>query len=123
MDGTQAGRGGQSSVLGSGQAAPAASSLANRIQLPSIRRWVLYRMTEADARRANGQREQAIWRGGNECHKGDVYPMLIVRVFDAVPRPDSLVNGQVHLDGNDVLWVMSVKAGDDEGMFSWGVNA
>lgn len=39
---------------------------------------------------------------GNEAHAGDIYPMLIVRIWS-----ETCVNGQVFLDGNDSLWATS----------------
>jgi len=37
---------------------------------------------------------------GNEVHAGDVFPMMITRVWTS-----GMVNGQLFLDGNDTLWV------------------
>jgi hypothetical protein len=54
---------------------------------------------------------------GNEAHEGDVYPMLIVRVWGT--DPSSSVNGQVFLDGNDVFWATSRSVGDQPGTWSW----
>jgi hypothetical protein len=51
---------------------------------------------------------------GNRATEGDVYPMIIVRVWD---DDDSVVNGQVFLDGNDTLWVTSVSRGEGPGHF------
>lgn len=54
---------------------------------------------------------------GNDVHEGDTFPMLIVRVWG--PTAESAVNGQVFLDGNDVLWATSRTRGDQPGTFSW----
>ena len=54
---------------------------------------------------------------GNEAREGDVFPMLIVKVWGKTPT--SGVNGQVFLDGNDVLWATSVLAGEGPRTFSW----
>ena len=51
---------------------------------------------------------------GNEAHAGDVYPMLVVRVWSA-----GCVNGQCFLDGNDVLWVTSATYGDMPHQWQW----
>lgn len=98
--------------------------------IPALRRFVLYTLSAADAKQANGQRETAIWRRGNIAAEGDVYPMLIVRCWgvdepevDADKLAQQLVNGQVFLDGNDTLWVTSVKVGEGPGTFSWGDRA
>ncbi|MBK9029316.1 MAG: hypothetical protein IPN98_16545 [Propionivibrio sp.] len=46
--------------------------------------------------------------------------MLITRVWDyGTPNPDAMVNGQVFLDGNDCLWVTSVKVGEGPRTFAW----
>jgi len=86
--------------------------------IPTIGRIVNYVLTDGDAtainqRRTDAQdslamhrkyRTGAIIHIGNAAREGDIYPMLITRVWD-----DSLVNGQVFLDGNDTIWVTSVK--------------
>lgn len=51
---------------------------------------------------------------GNVAREGDVYPLLIVRVW-----PGDLVNGQLFLDGNDTLWVCSVYEGEGPRTFAW----
>lgn len=54
---------------------------------------------------------------GNMVAEGDVFPMMIVKVWetDDDKADDPAVNGQVFLDGNDVLWVTSVHVGDGPG--------
>jgi hypothetical protein len=54
---------------------------------------------------------------GNRVQEGESYPMLIVRVWGT--GPESKVNGQVHLDGNDVLWVASIHVGIEPGTYQW----
>lgn len=54
---------------------------------------------------------------GNNVYEGDVFPMLIVRVWGSTP--ESAVNGQVFLDGNDVFWATSRTVGEQNGQFSW----
>lgn len=51
---------------------------------------------------------------GNPVMPGDVQPMIIVEV-----SVDRLVNGQVFLDGNDVLWVTDVPEGSGVGTWAW----
>jgi len=88
---------------------------------PSIGRIVHYMLNETDAEQINRRRttgreiadriETDKWplgaqaHIGNQAKAGDVYPMLIVRVWgnDDV----SSVQGQVFLDGNDVFWATS----------------
>lgn len=54
---------------------------------------------------------------GNDVKEGDVFPMLIVRVWG--PTATSSVNGQVFLDGNDVFWALSRSVGTLPGTWSW----
>ena len=54
---------------------------------------------------------------GNEAHEGDVHPMIITKTWGDTPT--SAVNGQVMLDGNDVLWATSVSVGEGPHSFSW----
>ena len=71
---------------------------------PSIGRIVQFRITEHNAKQINHQRTQAghATKTGNVAREGDVYPLLIVRVWGG-----DLVNGQLFLDGNDSLWITS----------------
>lgn len=102
---------------------------------PSICRIVQYRLSADDAaqvmrRRTTGksiadrmQAENVTWPAGaqahigNEVKEGDTFPMLIVRVWGT--DETSSVNGQVFLDGTDVLWVTSVSAGEGPHTWSW----
>lgn len=99
--------------------------------IPSIGRIVYYRLTESDARRVAKRRADgrgaagiaaensgAIVHHGNPVSEGDVYPLVITRVFDDEPTERSVVNGQVLLDGNDTLWVTSRSQGDGLGNWS-----
>lgn len=54
---------------------------------------------------------------GNDAKEGDVFPMLITKVWGDTPT--SAVNGQAFLDGNDVLWVTSAAVGEGPRTFSW----
>ncbi len=58
---------------------------------------------------------------GNEAQEGQVFPMLITRVWGETP--ESAVNGQLFLDGNDVLWITSTTAGDGPRQFTWPTRA
>ncbi|WP_088320288.1 hypothetical protein [Kineosporia sp. R_H_3] len=92
--------------------------------IPSIGRLVHYTLTAEDAEAINKRRADAqanlakvredsigyVLHVGNIAVAGQVYPMLIVRVWGDLP--DSCVNGQVFLDGTDSLWVTSVGQGD-----------
>lgn len=104
-------------------------------QIPTIGRIVQYRLSDQDAAQINRRRtdggsialrmkaEPAEWPAGAQAHigngveEGDTYPMLITRVWGSTP--ESAVNGQCFLDGNDVLWVTSVCVGEGPRTFSW----
>jgi hypothetical protein len=55
---------------------------------------------------------------GNSAKEGDVYPMMITRVWSPSPVPSTPVNGQVFLDGNDTLWVTSAPQGTGNGQWA-----
>lgn len=106
-------------------------------QTPTIGRLVHYRLSADDATQINRRRttgaiiatrmKYKAWPAGAQAHigndaaEGDTFPMLIVRVWGT--SPESAVNGQVFLDGNDVLWVTSVVLGDGPRTFSWPARA
>lgn len=94
--------------------------------IPTIGRIVHYTLTEQDASQINKRRADA-WAHmpehrnnsngvavhvGNEVRAGDVYPLVITRVWGSTEG--SSVNGQVLLDGSDSLWVTSVSEGEGE---------
>ena len=95
---------------------------------PTIGRSVHYKLSAGDAEAINRSREvegvghDASWPKGAQAHvgnnaaEGQVFPMHIVNVFDTTPV---MVNGQVLLDGNDVLWATSVAEGDNDGEWQW----
>jgi len=101
--------------------------------VPTVGRIVLYTLSEDDAKRINKRRIDAVATAhankqnpeatgkqvhiGNVAREGDVLPMLIVRVWGTTP--ESAVNGQVLLDGNDTLWVTSVTMGEGPRRFAW----
>ena len=102
---------------------------------PTIGRIVLYTVTEQDAAEVNRRRttgysiaerikkntpETSAWplgaqaHIGNELRAGDIYPMVITRVWGP-----TCVNGQVLLDGNDCLWVTSASEGTEPRCWAW----
>ena len=97
--------------------------------IPTIGRIVHYTLTDEQAKQVNKRRTDAHASGlhnntaglsvhfGNSVAGGDVFPLLITRVWG--PSETSAVNGQVFLDGNDPLWVMSTSVGDGPGRFTW----
>lgn len=94
--------------------------------VPSAGRIVHYKLSASDAaeierRRADaracaasGQRTGFMVHVGNPVKAGDVYPMMITRVWAERPDENTCVQGQVFLDGNDALWVTSRQQGFDE---------
>lgn len=85
--------------------------------IPTPGRIVAYKLSAPDAEAINKRRADLHASGfaqqntGGQCHignsvaLGDIYPMVITRVW--APMPGGAVNGQVLLDGNDTLWVTS----------------
>jgi len=105
---------------------------------PTIGRTVHYLLSHEDVnqitrRRTNGgsiaermKREPPAWPVGAQAHIGNpvsagiAVPLIITAVWpnefgEGVPG----VNGQALLDGNDVLWVTSVKEGTIPGTWAW----
>jgi hypothetical protein len=105
------------------------------VQIPTIGRIVHYTLSEQDAGQINSRRGDAAARSkaiaeektgyvahiGNSAAAGDVYPLVITRVWG--DTPESAVNGQVFLDGNDTLWVTSVSVGEGPRTFAWPTRA
>jgi hypothetical protein len=59
---------------------------------------------------------------GNAVESGQVYPLMITRVWaDAEGKVSegTAFNGQLMLDGSDAFWVTSTKIGDREGECFW----
>ena len=95
-------------------------------QTPSIGRIVHYTLTEQDTdainrRRADGVRARtadarsgAVIHYGNTVTAGDVYPAMVVRVWEF-----NSTNLQVFLDGNDTYWAASKSEGDQPGTWHW----
>lgn len=107
---------------------------------PTIGRVLHYKLSEKDAEQINRRRTTSAEIGkliaidsfppswpkgaqahiGNYANRGDVLPLHVVRVWPDECGPGKTgVNGQVLLDGNDVLWVTSVCEGDGEGQWMW----
>lgn len=104
--------------------------------IPTIGRIVHYTLSESDALAINRRRDDAITarhnpatadsklkptgeqvHTGNKVSEGDVFPMIIVRVWSATENGS--VNGQVFLDGNDTFWATSVSVGEGPRRFAW----
>ncbi|OLE22369.1 MAG: hypothetical protein AUG49_19325 [Catenulispora sp. 13_1_20CM_3_70_7] len=108
---------------------------------PTIGRIVHYKLTPHDAEAINRRRADAnafrrnhsgtVESGqpgasghqehvGNHAQVGDVYPAVVVRVFDPSVTTANL---QVQLDGNDTYWATSRMEGDEPGFWSWPPRA
>ncbi len=84
--------------------------------IPTIGRIVHYTLTEQDAAQINTLRGPMTHQA-NPAYEGDVYPMMIVRVWGS--SPDSAVQGQVFIDGNFTLWATSVPHGEGPHTYAW----
>lgn len=97
----------------------------------SIGRIVLYTLTATDAEQINlrrthselsrisSQNSGAQVHVGNTVRQGNIFPLIVTAAW-----PGNLASGQVLLDGNDNLWVKSVKQNDGEdvpqpGTWAW----
>ena len=102
----------------------------------SIGRIVHYKLTENDVAQVSRRRttgtsiaeriKEEKWPLGAQAHignplsAGQVLPLVACVIWpneygEGVPG----VNGQVLLDGNDTLWVTSIKEGEENGQWSW----
>jgi len=98
---------------------------------PTIGRIVHYSMTaqdveEAARRRVRGAGHGEGWPAGAQAHvgnphsEGQLLPAIVCVVWPDEHGPDfDGVNAQVFLDGNDSLWVTSVKEGTEPGTWRW----
>lgn len=83
---------------------------------PTIGRIVHYALNEVDVKSINKRRQDAVDKAryevqdgvqlhfGNEARVGDIVPVIVTRV-----STHEIINGQALLDGNDVLWLVSVQ--------------
>lgn len=102
---------------------------------PTIGRIVHYKVTSEQAQAINKRRgdyragAKTEWINGAQAHvgnhvsEGDVYPLIIVRVWPNEFGDKPGVNGQLILDGNDTYWVTSRGEGVENGQWSWPVKA
>lgn len=74
-------------------------------QQPTIGRIVLYKLYEEDVHRIKLQRMNNRSFKGSDVEPGEVYPAVVVKVWEG---PDVCVNLHVHLNGNDAHWVPQV---------------
>ncbi|MDX3831403.1 hypothetical protein [Streptomyces europaeiscabiei] len=95
--------------------------------IPAIGDRVLYRLTGGDVAHINPWRADFHRNGaaesrlgfvghiGNAVQEGDVFPAIVVRVFD---EGTATCNLKVLLDGSDTYWATSRAEGDDPGRWS-----
>ncbi|MEU0084886.1 hypothetical protein [Streptomyces sp. NPDC006274] len=98
---------------------------------PAVGRIVHYRLSQHDSDAINRRRRDAelarkaggadrhtgyVVHVGNSASEGDIYPAVIVRVWN---ETTITVNVQVLLDGNDTYWATSRAEGDGPGRWSW----
>ena len=102
---------------------------------PTAGRVVLYRLSKNDADQINRRRTNGSsiadriklekWPVGAQAHignwagEGDEFPCIIARVWPKEFGDEPGINGQAFLDGNDTLWVTSVREGNDPGQWHW----
>jgi hypothetical protein len=84
---------------------------------PTIGRIVHYTLSGMDVAKITQARTKDLDTEGNAVREGDVFPMLITRVWGSTP--ESAVQGQVFLDGNDTLWVTAVVVGEGPRTYAW----
>jgi hypothetical protein len=91
-------------------------------QKVTVCRIVLYRLSESDVEQIETLRTYrpgVLQSRGNAPHVGDVFPAIVVRVFD-----DGSANLQVMLDGPDTHWVTSRRRDEtDRGCWYWPPRA
>lgn len=97
-------------------------------QAISVGRIVHYTLSAHDAELINRRRQRpsaqddppwpqgAMAHVGNSVAEGDVFPLVVTRVWNQDP---GTVNGQVLLDGSDTLWVTSVTPGEGGCHWAW----
>ena len=122
---------------------------------PSVGRIVYYRLTREDVKAINRRYQNGVTHYikhrqtadgsqihvGNQMHRGDIVPLIIVRVWEneynvespvckdyevgeespefSLPISHWGINGQAMLDGNDSLWITSSPNGSGNGFWDW----
>lgn len=72
---------------------------------------VTYQLSANDAQTINQNRTDYPMREGNVVAAGEKYPMMITRLLD---EEGTTVNGQVFLDGDDVMWASNIQESDGD---------
>lgn len=84
--------------------------------IPSVGRIVHYKLGQYDIQELQDRLSRVSHL--NRPTEGEVYPMLITKIFTDSPTEESPVNGRVFLDGRHDHWVTSRKQGDGPGSWS-----
>jgi hypothetical protein len=101
--------------------------------IPTVGRIVQYTLSSMDADMINRRRAAAtahisehretnngvMIHTGNAVAEGDVFPMIITRVWGNTP--ESGVSGLVMLDGSDMHWATSVCVGTGPRYYAWPI--
>ena len=97
--------------------------------IPSVGRIVHITLSEACADNINrrrgiytevAKRDKSVATSifhGNPVSGGQVYPMIITRVWSDNPTEATAVQGQIFLDGDDCYWATSVSQGTEKGQW------
>jgi hypothetical protein len=96
----------------------------------TVGRIVHYVLTVANANEINRRRVPGVgygdnWPVGAQAHVGNVVgngehvPMIIVATWPGEFPDGSGINGQAFLDGNDSLWVASVRYSEEKEPGTW----
>lgn len=89
---------------------------------PTIGRIVHYTLSEQDQQRITANQNRPLTDGrsplANSAQPGDVFPAVIVRVWDRNPEAP-LCNLHVLLDGELTAWVTSRPEGTGPGTWVW----
>lgn len=100
----------------------------------TVGRIVFYKLTQTDVevinrRRVSNAGHAEGWPAGAQAHvgnpvfAGEEVPLIVTTVWPNEHGPNFHgVNGQCILDGNDSLWVTSVKEGNEAGTWHWPVR-
>jgi hypothetical protein len=84
--------------------------------IPSVGKIVHLKLSAECATKINQERNNiSNHYFGNSVSEGDIFPIIITRMFDKEPTEKSSVNGQVFLDGNFIYWASSVVQGTENG--------
>lgn len=85
--------------------------------IPSIGRIVHITLSDECASYINTRRLTSGNIHGNPVSGGEVFPMMITKIWADEPTENTAVQGQIFLDGDDTYWVTSAIQGTDKGQW------